>query len=70
MNEEIGLKLESDDELEQVSGGARVGTSIVCPYCHKKIRNDAYLFHVRVCRSNPNHVTLKEIIEEEKAKGQ
>ena len=71
MNEEIGLKSQSDDELEQVSGGAESdGNGIaICRFCGKRIRKDKILIHMKICSSNPNRETLQEIIEEE-ANGQ
>lgn len=57
MNEEIGLKAQSDDALEEMSGGVESdGNGIaICRYCGKRIIKDKILIHIKVCSSNPNN---------------
>ena len=69
MSEETGLKAQSDEALEEVSGGAEPNAIAICRFCGKRIRKDKILIHMKICSSNPNRETLKEIIEEE-ANGQ
>lgn len=69
MNEEVELKTQSDNALEEVSGGTGPNGIAICRYCGKRVIKDKILIHIQVCSSNPNHKTLQEI-QEEKANNQ
>ena len=64
MNEEIGLKAQSDDALEEVSGGTGPNGIAICRYCGKRIIKDKILIHIQVCSSNPNNKTPQQSPEE------
>ena len=64
MSEDIELKQEGDDELEQVSGGNTPFRTAACKFCGKTFPADKLVFHIEVCSSNPNHKTLQDLVEE------